>query len=52
MIEITDDMSEFGLPTGTQAQVAVYSDRYSHVAIMGRILLRMSSWQNHLYLSH
>ena len=52
IIEITDDMSEFGLPTGAQAQVAVYSDRFSHVAIMRRILLRMSSWQNYLYLDH
>ncbi|MDA0706630.1 MAG: HlyD family secretion protein [Proteobacteria bacterium] len=52
VIEITDDMSEFGLPTGSQAQVAVYSDRFSHVAIMRRILLRMSSWQNYLYLDH
>ncbi len=52
IIEITNDMSEFGLPTGAQAQVAVYSDRFSHVAIMRRILLRMSSWQNYLYLDH
>jgi multidrug resistance efflux pump len=52
VIEITDDLSEFGLPIGSQAQVAVYSDRFSHVAIMRRILLRMSSWQNYLYLDH
>lgn len=51
-IEITDDMSEFQLPTGTRAQVAVYSDHWHHVAIMRRILLRMSSWQNYLYLDH
>jgi multidrug resistance efflux pump len=51
-IELIDDMSEFQLPTGSQAQVAVYSDSFSHVAIMRRILLRMSSWQNYLYLDH
>jgi multidrug resistance efflux pump len=51
-IEIVDDMSEFGLATGSRAQVAVYSDHFSHVAIMRRILLRMSSWQNYLYLDH
>jgi len=51
-IRITDDMSEFGLPTGTRAQVAVYSDHFHHVAIMRKILLRMSSWQNYLYLDH
>ena len=51
-IRVTDDLSEFNLPTGTRAQVAVYSDHFSHVAIMRKILLRMSSWQNYLYLDH
>jgi multidrug resistance efflux pump len=51
-IRITDDMTEFALPTGTRAQVAVYSDHFHHVAIMRKILLRMSSWQNYLYLDH
>ena len=51
-IRITDDLTEFELPTGTRAQVAVYSDHFHHVAIMRKILLRMSSWQNYLYLDH
>ena len=51
-IEVTDDMTEFNLPTGSRAQVAVYSDHFHHVAIMRKILLRMSSWQNYLYLDH
>jgi multidrug resistance efflux pump len=51
-IEVTDDMSEFQLPTGSRVQVAVYSDHWHHVAIMRQILLRMSSWQNYLYLDH
>ena len=52
IIEVTDDMSEFNLPTGSRAQVAVYSDHWHHVAIMRKILLRMSSWQNYLYFDH
>ncbi len=52
IIEIEDDMSEFELPAGSRAQVAVYSDHFHHVAIMRRILLRMSGWQNYLYLDH
>ena len=51
-INVTDDMSEFQLPTGTRAQVAIYSDHFAHVAIMRRVLIRMSSWQNYLYLDH
>ncbi len=52
VIEVLDDMSEFSLPTGSRAEVAVYSDHFSHVAIMRRILIRMASWQNYLYLDH
>lgn len=52
MIEVLDDMSEFNLPIGSRGQVAVYSDHFTHVAIMRRILLRMSSWENYLYLDH
>ncbi len=51
-IEISDDLAEFELPTGSRAQVAIYSDHFTHVAVMRRILLRMSSWQNYLYLDH
>ena len=51
-INVTDDLSEFQVPTGTRAQVAVYSDHFSHVAIMRRVLIRASSWQNYLYLDH
>lgn len=52
VIEVLDDMSEFNLPTGSRAQVAIYSDHFHHIAIMRKILLRMSSWQNYLYLDH
>lgn len=51
-IRNTDDLSEYNLPRGTRAQVAVYSEHWHHVAIMRKILLRMSSWQNYLYLDH
>ncbi len=46
------DLSEFNLPAGSNAQVAVYSDHFSHVSIMRKILLRMSSWQNYLFFDH
>ena len=51
-IEVTDDMSEYQLPTGSRVQVAVYSDHFHHVALLRKILLRMSSWENYLYLDH
>ncbi len=51
-INVLDDLSEYELPTGSRAQVAVYSDHVRHIAIMRKILLRATSWQNYLYLDH
>ncbi|MCZ4292798.1 HlyD family secretion protein [Vibrio sinaloensis] len=51
-LKITDDLTEYQLPLGTAVEVAVYSDRFSHVSIMRKVLIRMKSWQNYLYLDH
>ncbi|MCP4630712.1 MAG: HlyD family secretion protein [bacterium] len=45
-IEFEDDMSGFYLPMGSTGTVAVYSERWHHVTIIRRMLLRMRSWQN------
>ncbi len=45
-IEFEDDMSEFYLPMGSTGTVAVFSERWHHVTIIRRMLMRMKSWQN------
>lgn len=51
-LRIHDDIKQYKLPLGTNVEVAVYSDSFHHVAIMRKILIRMKSWQNYLYLDH
>jgi multidrug resistance efflux pump len=51
-IMIEEDLSDYILPDGVYAEVAVYSDKMHHVAIMRKILLRMKSWQSYIYLDH
>ncbi|WP_045423035.1 HlyD family secretion protein [Vibrio jasicida] len=51
-LQITDDLTEYHLPLGTAVEVAVYSDSFTHVSIMRKVLIRMKSWQNYLYLDH
>ncbi|WP_136809421.1 HlyD family secretion protein [Desulfosediminicola flagellatus] len=46
LIEFEDDMSELFLPIGTIGTVAVYSERWHHVTIIRKMLMRMKSWQN------
>ncbi|ABU73017.1 HlyD family secretion protein [Vibrio campbellii] len=51
-LKITDDLEDYHLPMGTAVEVAVYSDSFTHVSIMRKVLIRMKSWQNYLYLDH
>ncbi|WP_273860103.1 HlyD family secretion protein [Photobacterium sp. GSS17] len=49
---ITDDISSYHLPQGANVEIAVYSDSFEHVSIMRKVLIRMKSWQNYLFLDH
>lgn len=50
--KMIDDLSEYNLPLGANMEIAVYSDHAHHLAVMRKILIRMKSWQNYLYLDH
>jgi len=55
IIDITDPaFEEFRdrVPGGAFAQAAIYTEHFHHVAIMRKILLRMSSWMNYLFPFH
>ncbi len=55
LINITDPRYEVyaaRVPGGSYAQVAIYSEHFHHVAIMRKILLRMSAWMNYLFPFH
>ena len=51
-LKIKEDMSGYHLPFGTTAEAAVYTEHAHHLAMMRKILLRMNSWKNYLYLDH
>jgi multidrug resistance efflux pump len=50
VIDLEEDASAYNLPGGAAAQVAVYTPYWHHFAIIRRILLRMRSWQNYVFL--
>src|SRR5262249_26333891 len=50
IIDVTDDTSSYNLPGGSAAQVALYTPYAHHFAIIRRILLRMRSWENFVFL--
>ncbi|ATM94623.1 putative hlyD-family protein [Yersinia frederiksenii] len=52
VIELAPSSEIDTLPDGIFAQVAVYSDHFTHVSVMRKVLLRMTSWMHYLYLDH
>ncbi len=55
ILRITDpafDVYRDRLPEGAYAQSAIYTEYARHVAVMRKILLRMSSWLNYIFPIH
>jgi multidrug resistance efflux pump len=50
IIDITDDISGYQIPLGAAGQVAIYTEHWHHVSMIRKILLRMRSWQNYIFL--
>jgi hypothetical protein len=50
LIEITDDVSGYNVPMGAAAQVALITHHWHHLSVLRRILLKMVSWRNFIYL--
>nr|WP_074072422.1 hypothetical protein [Rhizobium gallicum] len=51
-IELLEDTHDYQLLGGVVAEVAVYTEHWHHVAILRKVLLRMSSWMNYVFLGH
>ncbi|WP_210396225.1 HlyD family secretion protein [Motiliproteus sediminis] len=52
-LRITDSrIDQYQLPGGAYGQSAIYTDHFTHVAVMRKILLRMASWMNYLFPFH
>lgn len=52
-IEIDDPrFAEYELPEGLFGQAAIYTEHAHHLAVLRRILLRMSSWMDYVFPFH
>jgi multidrug resistance efflux pump len=50
IIDVEEDTSAYNIPGGAAAQVAVYTPYAHHFALIRKILLRMRSWENFVFL--
>lgn len=52
LIELIEDVSEYRLPGGAKAQVAIYTDHMEPVKIIRMVLIRMKGWLNYVFGEH
>jgi multidrug resistance efflux pump len=50
IIDTEEDLSSYQIPGGAAAQVAIYTEYWHHVSLLRKILLRMRSWENYVFL--
>jgi len=50
LIDIEESLSNYQIPLGAAAQVAIYTEYFHHLSLLRKILLRMRSWENYIFL--
>ena len=50
IIDVSDEMRDYQIPLGSTAQVAIYTHYWHHLSLLRKILLRMRSWENYVFL--
>ena len=50
VIDLIDDITSYQIPLGAAGQVAIYTEHWHHLSLLRKILLRMRSWQNYVFL--
>jgi multidrug resistance efflux pump len=50
VIDLIEDISKYQIPLGASGEAAIYTEHFHHVSVLRKILLRMRSWQNYIYM--
>ncbi|MBV1960512.1 MAG: HlyD family secretion protein [Immundisolibacteraceae bacterium] len=48
-VSLEENLDDYNLPLGVQGHMVVYSEQFTHVSIIRRVLLRMMGWLNYVY---
>jgi hypothetical protein len=49
VFDYDEDVAGLNLPVGTQASIAVYTDRVHALSILRKIVIRIHSWENYVF---
>ena len=49
-LDLVDDTSGYQVPLGSEGEAAIYTEHFHELSLLRKILLRMRSWQNYIFL--
>ncbi|HEV2171047.1 MAG TPA: biotin/lipoyl-binding protein, partial [Candidatus Binatus sp.] len=49
-IDVIDDLRSYQIPLGAKAEVAIYTQHLHDLSLLRKILLRMKSWKNYIFM--
>ncbi|MDT3683809.1 MAG: HlyD family secretion protein [Pseudorhodoplanes sp.] len=50
VLDLVEDVAPYQIPLGSSGEAAIYTHYFHHVSLLRKILLRMRSWQNYIYM--
>jgi multidrug resistance efflux pump len=50
IIDVSDEMHDYQIPLGSTAEAAIYTKHWHRLSLLRKILLRMRSWENYVFL--
>jgi hypothetical protein len=50
IFDLVDDISGYQVPLGSVGEAAIYTEHFHELSLLRKILLRMRSWQNYIFL--
>ena len=50
VLDLVDDISGYQVPHGSAGEAAIYTEHFHVLSLLRKILLRMRSWQNYIFL--
>jgi multidrug resistance efflux pump len=50
VLDLVDDTSAYAVPLGSSGEAAIYTEHFHELSLLRKILLRMRSWQNYIFL--
>jgi hypothetical protein len=50
IFDLVDDISGYQVPLGSVGEATIYTEHFHELSLLRKILLRMRSWQNYIFL--